>query len=128
MDKPKKIIVIEDDPILSKALNIELVGNGFDVVSSENGEKGLCVVLAEHPDLILLDLVMPKMDGMTMLEKLRDNPWGRTVPVIILTNLSSADEKRNKDITKLEPTYYFMKTEIRLEELVEKIKEKLKML
>ena len=60
-----------------------------------------------------------------MLRKLRADEWGKTVPVIILTNLSSADEQINKNITELEPTYYFMKTDKHIEEIIEKIKERL---
>jgi DNA-binding response OmpR family regulator len=125
MNKIKKIVVIEDDVILLKSLNVELLNSGFDVIEAKDGEEGLKITLKEHPDLILLDLLMPKMDGMSMLRKLRSDQWGKTVPVIILTNLSSEDEKRNKDITELEPTYYFMKSEKEIGEIVEKIKERL---
>ncbi len=127
--KNKKIILItEDEKSLRNALHVKLISEGFDVIEARDGEEGLEKSLKEHPDLILLDLVMPKMDGMTMLKKLRTGEeWGKLVPVIILTNLSSADEVRNKDITELEPTYYFLKTDKKIEEIVEAIKDKLGM-
>ena len=107
------------------ALHVKLEGEGFQVLEAKDGEEGLQESLKDHPDLILLDLAMPKMDGMSMLKKIREDEWGKTVPVIILTNTSSADEKINKEITTLEPTYYFVKTDKKIEEIVDAIKERL---
>lgn len=128
MENKKIVLVTEDEKSLRSALHSKLAGSGFEVLEANDGVVGLEIALKEHPDLILLDLVMPKMDGMSMLSKLREDKWGKTVPVIILTNLSSADEKINKDITNLEPTYYFMKSEKPISEIIEKIKEKLGLL
>ena len=117
------ILVVEDEKILVNTLEEKLLEEGFDVIKAYNGIDGFTLALSEHPNLILLDLLMPKMDGMSMLKELRKDDWGKTVPVIILTNLTAGDEERNKNITKLEPSYYFMKTEKSLEEIIEKIKE-----
>jgi len=125
MEKKKIILITEDEKALRHALDDKLARNGFTILDAENGEEGLALALVEHPDLILLDIVMPKMNGMKMLKELRADEWGKTVPVIMLTNLSSADEERNRDITKLEPTYYLIKTDIKIEDVVEKIKERL---
>jgi DNA-binding response OmpR family regulator len=129
MTKPKLsilILVVEDEKILSQTLEEKLTFEGFDVNKAYDGEEGLRLAMEKHPNLILLDLLMPKMDGMTFLKELRKSgDWGKNVPVIILTNLSSHDEQRNKDIVDLEPSYYFMKTEKSIEEIVEKIKERL---
>jgi DNA-binding response OmpR family regulator len=125
MENKKIILVTEDEKSIRSALNIKLINEGFEVLEAKNGEEGLEIALSEHPDLILLDLLMPQIDGMTMLKELRKDSWGKTVPVIILTNLSSADEEINRNITELEPTYYFVKTEKKLEEIIEKIKERL---
>jgi DNA-binding response OmpR family regulator len=128
MENKKIILIIEDEIPLRDALGYKLKKEGFNVLEAKNGNDGLKLSVVEHPDLIILDLLMPRMDGMTMLRKLREDKWGKTVPVIILTNLPSADEKRNKDITELEPTYYFMKVDKHIEEIVEKIKERLGLL
>lgn len=130
MIKNKKILilVVDDEIILTKTIEEKLISEGFDVITAENGLEGLQLALAEHPDLILLDLLMPQMDGMTMLKKLREDEWGKTVPVIILTNLTSADDQRHRDITRLEPTYYFVKVDKSMEEIVESIKERLNLL
>ncbi|MCR4274511.1 MAG: response regulator [Candidatus Campbellbacteria bacterium] len=122
-DQKKSILIIEDEIQIRGALRDFLVQNGFAVLEAEDGEKGLDIATREHPNLILLDIVMPKMDGMTMLELLRDDPWGKTAPVIILTNLSATDEKRNADVTKLLPAFYLVKSDWKLENLLEKIHE-----
>ena len=126
MENKKTILVVEDEISLLNALRDKLARENFAVLEAKNGEEGLEVALREHPDLILLDIVMPKMDGMTMLRKLRsENEWGKSVPVVILTNLTSADDQRNRDITELEPAYYLVKTDLKLDDVVAKVKERL---
>lgn len=122
-NRKKSILVIEDERQLRGALRDFLVQNGFSVLEADNGEVGLDVATREHPNLILLDIVMPKMDGMTMLQLLRDDPWGKAVPVIILTNLSASDEKRNQSVAELLPSFYLVKSDWKLENLLEKINE-----
>lgn len=125
MENKKVVLITEDDKSLRGALHIKLSNEGFDVLEAKDGDEGLMIAILEHPDIILLDLAMPKLDGLGVLKNLREDAWGKTVPVIILTNVSGADDKINKEITALEPTYYFVKTEKSLEDIVEKIKERL---
>lgn len=121
----KKVLIVEDEEDLREALADQLSREGFDVREAHNGEKGLYYALKERPDLILLDIVMPKMDGMTMMRKLREeNTWGKEVPIILLTNLS-ADDRIMRGITKHEPAYYLVKSDWKIEDVVEKVKEKL---
>lgn len=121
--KNKIILIAEDEEPLRRVLRDILSFEGYQVIEAVNGEEGLAMVLKEHPDLVLLDVVMPKMDGLTMLKKLRTDEWGKTAPVMILTNLSDNDEviKTAKD----EGIEYFVKTDIKIADVVEKIKEKL---
>lgn len=119
-----KIEVVEDDEIISKSITGELESAGFEVIKAANGEAGLALALKDKPDLILLDIVMPIMDGLTMLRKLRQDSWGGKVPVIILTNLST-DEYLMDNALKLDPSHYLTKTDWTLEEVVEKIKKRL---
>lgn len=125
----KKILVIEDEAAFSKALvdnlNNELSNEGLDLFTAEDGEKGLSLALSVKPDLILLDLFLPKIDGMSVLRKIRreGGSWGKDVMVVILTNLTSRDEGRMKDITELEPTYYFEKVDWKVADVIEKVKE-----
>ena len=89
----KKILLVEDDEALVGALTSELnQNNEFAILAAKDGNEGLKVALKEHPHIILLDLLMPKMDGITMLKKLRQDEWGKNVKVLILTNLDDKDK------------------------------------
>ncbi len=127
--KNKKILVIEeveDDLSLRNVLHDKFALEGFGVLEAKDGEEGLAIALREHPDIILLDIVLPKMDGLTMMKKLREtDEWGKNVPIILLTNLSADDDKIMKAITNDTPAYYLVKSNWSIEDLVEKIKERL---
>jgi|ERR1700722_14901100 len=118
----KKILIVEDEFACIKLLHEQLTENGFIVVDAEDGKKGLEMAKKEKPDLILLDIKLPKMDGMTMLNLLRKENIGKKTKVIILTNLEP-DDKIILQIIKTEPTYYYIKSNIKLDELISKIKE-----
>lgn len=121
----KKILIIEDEMPIKNALCNKLYMEGFDTLDASDGEEGLEKALQEKPDLILLDVFMPKMNGKDMLEKLRkDEFWGSHAKVMILTN-SVAMLSEDHDIKNLNPTETLMKSDISLEELVEKIKKHL---
>jgi len=86
----KKILIVDDEIFLARALSDRLVSEGYSVAVAKDGEEGLRKIFAESPDLVLLDLVMPKMDGIAMLKALRGDPRGQMVPVIVLSNLNNA--------------------------------------
>lgn len=117
------VLVIDDDQELRGALREALEGAGFNVLTAENGEKGLSAALESKPNLILLDLVMPVMDGWEFLEKLHQDAWGASARVIILTNaddiesLSRAIEGRGYE--------YLVKTDWKIDEVVERIRGEL---
>jgi len=123
MSKEKTILIIEDELPLSKALQIKLTNSKFRVILANNGKVGLSQALTQHPDLILLDLVMPVMDGITMLKKLRNDDWGKKVPVIILTNLSVEEKMIKAEEYGVEN--YVIKAESSLGNLVRIIHKKL---
>lgn len=126
MNQPgKTILVVEDDRALLNALEVKLTAEGFTVVSARDGKEGLDVALKVHPDLILLDLVMPVMDGISMLKFLRKDKWGVNVPVIILTNLNEP-AKMSAALT-LNTYQYLVKADTPLKDIVKQIKEKLEM-
>jgi DNA-binding response OmpR family regulator len=118
----KKILIIEDELSYLKLLREQLVKNGYEVSEAKDGKKGLAAAKSQHPDLILLDLGMPEMDGMTVLTELRKDTYGNSAKVIILTNLDP-DDKILRAVLVDKPSYYFMKSDIKLAELIEKIKE-----
>jgi len=120
----KTILIIEDELPMLKALSDKFSREGFEILEAKDGEEGLKAALEKKPDLIILDIFMPVMDGKMMLEKLRVDEWGKTVPVIILTNLNP-DDKTLDELMKSGPSYYFVKSKWKLEELVEKVKKEL---
>ena len=125
-DNKKTILIVEDEPALLKVYADGLAEEGFRIVRARNGQEGMEVALREKPALILLDILMPVMDGLTMMKKLReDHLWGKTVPIILLTNLSASEEEIMKAITKYEPAYYLVKSDYTLQGVVEKIQERL---
>lgn len=125
-ESKKKILVVEDEVSQLHALRDKLAREGFLIVEAINGKQGLKRALQERPDLILLDILLPKMDGMTMLKNLRkQNNWGKHVPVIILTNLTSDDEDRMHDITETEPSAYLVKADWKIDEVITKVRERL---
>ncbi len=124
----KKILIVEDEAILLRALSDRCREEGFDVLEAKDGEDGLSLALEEHPDLILLDILMPKMDGIAMLQNMRQDEWGKHVPVIILTNVTdSATVAKGMD-AGIAGTYdYLVKTDWSLADVMKKIRAKLGM-
>jgi DNA-binding response OmpR family regulator len=123
MAEKKTILIIEDENSLRKILEKAISNEGLNVDGANNGEEGLAMALKNHPDLILLDLLMPKMLGLKVLEKLRKDEWGKDVPVIILTNLDFEDKK--EELENDHNCEYMVKASWRLEDVVKKVKEKL---
>ena len=126
MDK-KKILIVEDEESMLNALSDYLETQDFATLMARDGEEGLGIALKEHPDLILLDILMPKMDGMIMLRKLREDEWGKKAPVIILTNVNPNANTIINSVLQNEPEYYLVKYDVELEGIVDKVKEVLKM-
>lgn len=118
----KKILIIEDEFAYQQILKNELVGKGYTVVEAIDGKKGLEMAESEKPDLIILDIRMPIMDGMTMLGLLRKEEWGKKIKVVVLTNLEPNDKILENVVTD-EPSYYFIKSDIKLDELLAKTKD-----
>ena len=119
----KKILIVEDERALSDILEEEFQKEGFEVEVAVNGLEGLTNAIEHKPDIILLDIIMPKMDGITMLKKLRADTWGAKVPVIILTNLS--DATKDEVLYQEWVTDYLVKSNWKLEDLVKKVKDSL---
>ena len=86
-----KIAIIEDDAAISQMYRIKFESEGFDVETAENGKLGLELVEKMKPDIILLDLMMPEMNGDEMLAKMRKTDWGKDIKVVILTNMGESE-------------------------------------
>ncbi len=119
----KKILFIEDESALQKTFADVLIREGYEVISALDGEIGLKLAKTKKPDLILLDLILPKVHGFDVLKQLKEDPETKEIPVIILTNLEGL-----KDISKvleLGASAYLVKADYTLGEVVEKIKKAL---
>jgi DNA-binding response OmpR family regulator len=121
----KKILIIEDDRPLREAIKDKLVREGFSCIEAKNGKEGFEMALREHPDLILLDIVMPIMDGITMLKELRKDKWGKKAKIILLTNLS--DNEKLAEVMQYEVFDYLVKSDWKIENIIKQIREQLNM-
>ena len=125
MPKPSanypKILIIEDEKFISKAYQLGLTHEGFKTIAAYNGQEGLVMAKKEKPDLILLDIIMPVMDGLTMLKELRGQEWGKDMKVLVLTN--SNDQAKNAESAHLNAIDFLLKSEWSIELLTKKIKE-----
>lgn len=118
-----KILVVEDESALQKTVGAVLSKEGYEVLQALDGEIGLRLAQSQNPDLIILDLILPKVNGFEVLEKLKADPQTRSVPVIILTNLE-AMEDIEKALNAGACTY-LVKANYTLEEVLAKVKQAL---
>lgn len=119
----KKILIIEDEKPLLSALEEFLEKAGYEIEKAENGQEGLEKYATNKPDLILLDLLMPVMDGITFLQKIKNEDGILPIPVIVLTNLS--DDTKVAEAIENGASDYLVKADWKLEEVAEKIKKTL---
>jgi len=117
---PTKILLIEDEPSLQKALGLALEKEGFAVTQATDGQLGLDLAKKDQPDLILLDLILPKKDGFAVLAELKADEKLKQVPVIILTNLETSQDVQ-KALT-MGATTYLVKANYELADVIKKIK------
>ena len=120
MKNNQVILVVEDEKSLREVLSNKLEREGFTVLEAKDGEEGLEIAFKYHADLILLDLLMPKMSGTEMAKKLKEDEWGKNAKIIILTNLNETEKvKRELEDSVYE---YIIKNDIRIDQVVEKVK------
>lgn len=117
----KKILIVEDDAVLQKVLSEYLAGEGFEIASALDGEVGLEMVKTSKPDLILLDIILPKKDGYEVLKEVKSDPATNHIPIILLTNLDSISDVERA--LELGATTYLVKADYKLEEVASKVKE-----
>lgn len=121
--KKKHILIIEDEVNLLNALSKKLEANSYEIHTAKNGAKGLEQALKHKPDLILLDILMPKMNGLEMIKKLREDDWGKNAPVIIISNLSPDNTEIIQNVIEFKPIHYIVKSDWSLNEIIDKINE-----
>ena len=119
-----KILLVDDDKFFQKFYSLKLKEQGIEMDIASDGEEGFAKAGQFMPDLILLDLIMPKMGGLEMAKKLRENEWGKDVKIIVLTNVSGDMGKVSESMDD-EIFDYFVKSDIKIEDIVAKVKERL---
>lgn len=115
-----KIAIIEDDSVISQMYRMKFEADGFEVQIANNGKDGVALVEQFSPDMVLLDMQMPVMNGDEALKNIRQAEWGKSVPVMILTNLG--EEEAPKDIRSLGIESYIVKADLTPRQVVERVK------
>lgn len=119
-----KIAIIEDDPTISQMYRMKFEADGFEVRLAANGHIGVKLVEEFRPDVILLDLQMPELNGVEALQQIRTHNWGKTIPVIILTNLG--EEEAPKELRNLGVSNYIVKANLTPRQVVDQVKAAIK--
>jgi CheY-like chemotaxis protein len=119
----KKILFIEDESALQKTFRNVLEKEGYEMISALDGESGLRLAKSQKPDLILLDLILPRKDGFEVLKELKEDENTKEIPVIVLTNLE--DIQSVEKAIELGATTYLVKAQYTLEEVIQKVKKAL---
>lgn len=118
-----KIAIIEDDQTISQMYRMKFEADGFDVQLADNGKRGVDLVENFAPDIILLDLQMPEMGGDEALVEIRKHDWGKSVPVIILTNMGQ--EESPEILKSLNVSSYIVKADLTPSQVVDRVKQTL---
>ena len=116
-----KVMVVEDDASLREIYSIRIAAEGYEIVSAGDGEEALAVAVREKPDLILSDVMMPKISGFDMLDILRSTPETATIKVVMMTALSADDQRQRGE--RLGADRYLIKSQVGIEDVVNTIHE-----
>lgn len=119
--KNKKILIVEDDANFSEIMKMGFLGSGIDVVFARNGQEGIDVVQKEKPDLILMDILMPKIDGIEAAKNIK--AAGVNSPIIFLTNVKDIDSMGKA--LEVSQSDYIVKADMHVSQIVDRVKEKL---
>ena len=121
-----KILLVEDDPLMVRMYQRKLLNDNYEVNVAVNGEEGLVKIRSFQPDLVLLDIMMPKLNGLQVLERLKADSTISHIPVIILTNLGGSQEDIERGL-ELGAVAYLVKSAYRPDEVIAKVKEVLEL-
>lgn len=124
MSSSKSVLIVDDEESLASVLSRKFTDEGITAYTANNGRVGLEMALEKHPDIILLDIMMPEMDGFDVMRHLQEDEWGKTVPIILLTNSSSIDTVAKAVSSGM--SEFLVKTDMRLDDVVRKVKSRFK--
>jgi DNA-binding response OmpR family regulator len=122
-NQKKTILVVEDELPLLEAVCEKFIKEGFNVLKARDGREAVATAVAEHPDLIMMDIIMSGMDGMTAMKKIREDEWGKHAKIILVTNLSDSDYVN--EAAKYGVNDFIVKTDYKLDEIVAIIRKKI---
>lgn len=117
----KKILIAEDDQSLLSVLTEKLTSEGFKIAAAQDGDEACAQAFSQHPDLVILDIMMPKLDGKAVLRQIRRDEWGKDVPIILMSNLDYSVHA--SEVATFKINDYIVKVNTSLEEIVQKIKK-----
>ena len=120
----KKILIVEDDSIMRQAVGEFLAEDGFEVVYASDGEEGALLAKTQNPNLVLLDIILPKKDGYEVIKELKADDKTKKIPIVLLTNLGSLSDVEKA--INMGATTYLVKSDYKLEEVAKKVREVLK--
>ncbi len=118
-----KVLIVEDEEALRKVLQEKLQRAGFEVFVAEDGNEGWDMAKSKNPDIILLDLILPKRNGFDVLGMLKQDPELKSIPVFVLSNL--AEDENLKKALQMGAEDYFVKSQHPINEVIEKVKDRL---
>ena len=120
MEQAKSVLLIEDEGSIRQILAKKLTETGLNVLEADDGGTGLELAFGEHPHAIILDIIVPEIDGVGVMQCLRDDAWGKDVPVVVLTNLSE-DDQQSMQILEHDPVFFLVKADWSIKDVVGKI-------
>ncbi len=120
-----KILIVEDDPFLLKMYSKKFQVEGFDVQTAVDGQAGLAKIKSFMPDLVLMDIMMPKLNGIQVIEKAKADPVIKDIPILVLTNLSSTEDAGTA--VKTGAVDYMIKSDFIPSQVIDKVKQLLKL-
>ena len=119
-----KVAIVEDDLAIAQMYRLKFEAEGYKVEIAENGKLGLELCEQMKPDIVLLDLMMPEMNGDEMLDKMRKSDWGKSIKVIILTNVG--EQEAPESLKKLGVEAYIVKAEMTPKQVAELVRTKIR--
>ncbi len=122
-DDKGSVLIVDDEESLVNVLTRKFTDEGVTAYGAMSGREGLAIAFEKHPDIILLDIMMPEMDGFDVMHALQEDEWGKTVPVILLTNSSSIETVAKAVSTGM--SEFLVKTDMRLDQVVAHVRERL---
>ena len=118
--KKSLVLIIDDDDIVRKLYKDALEISGFATVTAKNGAEGIATALEQHPDLLLVDLIMPDCNGYEAVQKIREDDWGKTAKVLFLTNYSELEGVF--EAIQLQSDEYMIKSRVEIKDIINRVR------